>query len=195
LSLPIVSAMLTDVHARMMVRELVNALSVGVDGDVVEFGCNMGTASVFLQKVLLEMGGGRKLWCYDSFKGLPLRGLEDENWFKIGNMASSRKQFEAVFARVGLSLPEVKEGWFKDLSATDLPRRICFAYLDCDLYASMKEAMALVISRLALGGKMLIHDTKAPGVRKAMAECVPDGFFVMEWNNPTIYGFMCLRRM
>jgi O-methyltransferase len=195
LGLPIVSDMMSDEYMQMIVWELENVLADGVKGDVVEFGCNMGTASVFLQKVLLELGGGRKLWCYDSFKGLPPRGPEDRGWFGKSFLAGPREKFDETFSRCGLPLPEVREGWFRYLSGFDLPGSICFAFLDCDLYESMIDAMRLVLPRMSPGGKLLLHDALAPGVQRAVADGMPESVAPTEWMNRKGFGILCARRV
>ena len=42
-----------------------------VCGDVVEFGCYVGTTSVFLARELEAWMSSKQLWLYDSFEGLP----------------------------------------------------------------------------------------------------------------------------
>lgn len=65
-------------------------------GDVVEFGCYVGTTSVFLAKTLEKWGSSKTLWLYDSFEGLPEKSVKDINSlgevFKKGELCASKKQ-------------------------------------------------------------------------------------------------------
>ena len=53
----------------IILRELSRILSSNISGDVVEFGCYVGTTSVYLAEKL--QSSNRTLWLYDSFEGLP----------------------------------------------------------------------------------------------------------------------------
>jgi hypothetical protein len=54
-------------------RELEAVLDAGVPGAVVEFGCYVGTTSLFIRRLLDERdeSGAREFHVYDSFEGLP----------------------------------------------------------------------------------------------------------------------------
>ena len=183
LELPIVSRMVSDIHLRLLVWELENVLNGKLEGDVVEFGCNVGTSSVYMQKVLNLLGGeGRKLWCYDSFKGIPSITEEDKGYFKSGGMAATKDRFIETFDYCRLPLPEIKEGWFSDFKCEDVPPKICFAFLDCDLYKSTKEALSLICPNIVVGGKLVFHDSHVPGIQKVILELVTDDSrFGVEW--------------
>lgn len=60
------------------------------------------------------------------------------------------------------SLVIVKKAWFEDLTTADLPDEIAFAFLDGDLYQSIKISLQLVAPRLAKNGIMVVHDYNNP---------------------------------
>ncbi len=67
----------------------------------------------------------------------------------------------------------VKKAWFDDLAAADLPAEIAFAFLDGDLYSSIKTSLHLVAPRLAPQGIMVVHDynnPELPGSARAVDE-------------------------
>lgn len=148
-----------------------------VDGDFVEFGCYKGDTSLLIAEILL--GTSKKLWLYDSFEGLPEKTVEDYSEigrdFKKGELLASKKELKKRFLRAGLKVPIIKSGWFSDLNRGDIPDKISFAFIDCDLYDSTKAAFKLVEKNIVNEGIILVHDynnVALPGVAK----------FVDGWN-------------
>ena len=78
----------------IILRELEKVLGVGTPGDVVEFGCYVGTTSVPLGKRLVTTN--KKLFVYDSFEGLPDKTREDNSpaglQFIKGELLATKKQ-------------------------------------------------------------------------------------------------------
>ncbi|MBP5674834.1 hypothetical protein J6W91_00705, partial [Candidatus Saccharibacteria bacterium] len=78
------------------------------------------------------------------------------------------------FKRAGLRVPIIKKGFFEKLSPeVDLPGEISFAFLDGDLYQSIKTSLKLVFPKLADDGLVLVHDynnPQLPGSAKAVDE-------------------------
>jgi O-methyltransferase len=149
--------------------------ALGVKGDFVELGCYKGDTSLLLAEVL--MGHEKKLWIYDSFEGLPEKSAFDESVlgrdFKGGELYVTKREVKERFLRAGLPVPIIKKAWFSDLTASDLPEKIAFAFLDGDFYESIKDSLKLVEPKMVEGGILVVHDyTNAalPGVRKAVDE-------------------------
>ena len=149
--------------------------ALGVPGDFVELGCYEGDTSLLLAEVL--KGTDKKLWLYDSFEGLPAKTSEDESAagenFQEGVLAVTKREVKLRFLRANLPVPIIKKAWFADLTAADLPEKIAFAFLDGDLYQSIKESLALVWDKMAGGGVIIVHDydnPELPGVTKAVDE-------------------------
>lgn len=166
---------------------------LGVKGDFVEMGCYKGDTSLLLAEVLREYNRGgaveksvenfeekfeeKRLWIYDSFEGLPEKSLADESAlgvdFKRGELSVTKREVKERFLRAGLPVPVIKKGWFKDLAADDLPVEIALAFLDGDLYDSIRDSLRLVGPKMAEGGVILVHDyanPALPGVAKAVDE-------------------------
>ncbi|MDO4759825.1 MAG: TylF/MycF/NovP-related O-methyltransferase [Candidatus Saccharibacteria bacterium] len=162
-----------DVETSEILKIARGALSV--PGDFVELGCYEGDTSLLLAEVL--KGADKKLWLYDSFEGLPAKTLEDESAagenFQEGVLAVTKREVKLRFLRANLPVPIIKKAWFSDLTADDLPEKIAFAFLDGDLYQSIKESLALVWDKMADGGVIIVHDydnPELPGVTKAVDE-------------------------
>ena len=176
---PLISNQVTTAELQVILRELIRTLQQGVTGDVVEFGCYIGTSSLFIRRVLddLQESGAREFHVYDSFEGLPDKAAADRNAagidFKAGELLVSKKQFLREFQRARLQAPVVHKGWFDQLPASAIPEKIAFAFLDGDFYDSITASLGLVWPRIQDGGAVLIHDYKRetlPGVERAIGD-------------------------
>ena len=153
---------------------------LGVEGDFVELGCYRGDTSLMLAELLVENSvenSSRRLWIYDSFEGLPEKGAEDESVlgvnFKKGELLVSKREVKERFLRANLPVPVIKKAWFNELTGVDLPEWIAFAFLDGDLYDSIKSSLRLVEPRINEGGVIMVHDYNnpaLPGVKRAVDE-------------------------
>lgn len=152
--------------------------SLGVSGDVVEFGCYQGDTSILFQQLLQKSAPRKKLWLYDSFAGLPEKSQEDSSaagdQFKKGELFVTKKAVVIKFKKTGLKVPIIKKAFFEDLNPhTDLPKEIAFAFLDGDLYRSIKVSLNLVLPRLSPNGIIVVHDynnPELPGSARAVDE-------------------------
>ncbi|HLZ14885.1 MAG TPA: TylF/MycF/NovP-related O-methyltransferase [Candidatus Saccharimonadales bacterium] len=155
-------------------RELARILRHNVPGDVVEFGCYVGTTSLFIRRLL---GSQKVLHVYDSFAGLPPKSSQDASAagadFTAGKLSVNKKELLQQFRAANLAPPVIHKGWFEDLTPADVPDRIAFAFLDGDFYHSILTSLKLVWPRLQPGGAVLIDDYKRPelpGVERAVAD-------------------------
>lgn len=144
-----------------------------IAGDFVEFGCYRGDTSVLLQKLLVGKtqkppAFSRKLFLYDSFAGLPEKSPEDASsagdGFKAGELFVSKREVIEKFKRKNLPIPVVKKAFFEELVPADVPEKIAFAFLDGDLYSSIKTSLALVVPRLADSAIIIVHDYNNPSL-------------------------------
>lgn len=153
---------------------------LSVEGDFVELGCYRGDTSLLLAELLVEKSVEKpvkKLWIYDSFEGLPEKSEEDESEvgkdFQQGELAVTKREVKARFLRAGLPVPIIKKAWFNELIKVDLPEKIAFAFLDGDLYGSIRDSLRLVEGKMSNGGVIMVHDydnPALPGVVKAVDE-------------------------
>ncbi|MBR5389088.1 class I SAM-dependent methyltransferase [Candidatus Saccharibacteria bacterium] len=152
--------------------------SISTSGDFVELGCYKGETSLLLAKLLKSHNSDKKLWLYDSFAGLPEKTKEDYSaagiQFKAGELFVSKREVIEKFKRAGLRVPIIKKAFFEDLnSENDLPGLISFAFLDGDLYASIKTSLHLVTPKLDKQGIIIVHDynnPELPGSSRAVDE-------------------------
>lgn len=154
---------------------------LALPGDFVELGCYEGDTSLLLAELLRGANSGRedakRLWIYDSFEGLPAKTEADFSVageaFQAGVLAVSKREVKLRFLRAGLPVPVITKGWFSDLTDNDLPPKIAFAFLDGDLYESIRDSLKLVENKMVDGGIIIVHDynnSELPGVTKAVDE-------------------------
>lgn len=156
---------------------------LNLPGDFVEFGCYRGNTSVLLGQLIQKSSSPKFLWLYDSFAGLPRKTVEDNSGvganFQAGELFISKRAVIEKLKKHGLKIANsnnlspiqpktsaviVKKAWFDDLTNQDLPAKIAFAFLDGDLYSSIKVSLQLVTPLLAPQGIMLVHDYNNPAL-------------------------------
>lgn len=129
----------------------------------------------------------KHLWIYDSFAGLPAKTVEDSSGaganFKEGELLVTKREVVEKLRKHGLrtsSHPDstqpnviIKKAWFDQLQDADLPQDIAYAFLDGDLYSSIKTSLQLVVPRLSQQGIIIVHDynnPELPGSARAVDE-------------------------
>lgn len=149
---------------------------------------NLGKTHQNLSKTLCK-----NLWIYDSFAGLPEKTTEDNSGagqnFQKGELFVSKHEVIEKLRKHGLKTANhlntetnpsptvstviVKKAWFDDLEEQDLPAEIAFAFLDGDLYSSIKTSLRLILPRLSERGIIIVHDynnPELPGSARAVDE-------------------------
>ena len=179
-------------ETEILLQELTKTLNHNVPGDVVEFGCYKADTSVLYQKLLESMGHGgalqpenqaaqasqKTLWLYDSFEGLQAKTREDNSAagdaFQAGELLVTKREVIEKFKKMGLRLPKIKKAFFDDLDIIyDIPEKISYAFLDGDLYQSIKTSLRLVTDKMSQGGVIIVHDynnPELPGSARAVDE-------------------------
>ena len=171
----LLSDQVNEREVAVILRELTAVLTNGIEGDVVEFGCYVGTTSVFLADTLKSTT--KRLYLYDSFEGLPPKTSEDESpagmQFKTGELFATKKTLVKNLKQANVPMPMITKGWFSDLQSTDVPSKIAFAFLDGDYYHSVKDPLMLIWNYLAPGATIIVDDyanEALPGAAKAVDE-------------------------
>jgi O-methyltransferase len=161
----------------VIIRELKRVIAKNISGDVVEFGCYLGTTSVFLARELMSVKDGRELYAYDSFEGLPEKSRQDISplgeQFKPGELLAPKKQFIKNMLQAGVTMPHIKKAWFSNLRPEDLPEKVAFAFLDGDYYSSIVDSLKLLEGHLIATATIVIDDYSnpaLPGAKKAVDE-------------------------
>lgn len=176
---PIISDQISREGIGVVYRELETILAQGVAGAIVEFGCYIGTTSLFIRRLLDATNGSaaHPFHVYDSFEGLPAKGHYDNNAasvdFEAGKLYASKKELLQQFKNANLQPPIIHKGWFNELPAWEVPQQIAFAFLDGDFYESIISSLRVVYPCMNDNGRILIDDYKRetlPGVERAIRD-------------------------
>ncbi len=94
---PIISDQVDIKELSALLRELEKTLRCGATGNIVEFGCYVGTTSLFIRRLLDAYDFTGEFHVYDSFAGLPEKTQKDNSaagdQFKAGELLAPRKTF------------------------------------------------------------------------------------------------------
>ena len=142
---------------------------LGLEGDICEFGVAQGMTSALIANEIMMTN--KKLWLFDTFKGLPKPTDKDELINDIFNLGSMDK-YEGTMAcseilvrgelksvRFPDTRVEIVSGLVEDATkAGRLPKKVCFAYIDFDFYQPILETLQYLDGVLAIGGVLIIDD-------------------------------------
>ena len=88
----IISGMMSYWQIVGILRSLQKVFEQGIEGDIVELGCNIGTTTMYIQKLLDVYKSDKKIHVYDSWEGIPeLNQYEKTNALDHPEM---RRQFQ-----------------------------------------------------------------------------------------------------
>ena len=174
---PIISDQVGFKELRVLLRELEKILRSGMAGNVVEFGCYVGTTSLFIRRLLDAYDLAGEFHVYDSFAGLPEKTPQDNSaageQFQAGELLAPRKTFVQNFKKAGLQLPVIHKGWFADFTAADVPENIMFAFFDGDFYGSIADSFRVCSGKFQEKATIVVDDyanEALPGAARAVDE-------------------------
>ena len=151
-----------------------------IKGDVLELGCNTGTTSIFIRKLLDAYKSRKVFYVYDSFEGLPEKTEHDGERFKRRDVAIGPEHLVNSFRGLNLRIPVINIGWFAEIPDEQYPKKICFAFLDGDFYSSIIDSLNKIYRKLTPGAIVCVHDYTPgnskwlPGVEKACVDFLKD---------------------
>ena len=142
---PIISDQVDIKELGALLRELEKTLRRGATGNIVEFGCYVGTTSLFIRRLLDAYDFTGEFHVYDSFAGLPEKTQKDNS--------AAGDQFKAG-----------------ELLA---PENIMFAFFDGDFYESIVDSFRVCESKFNEDAIIIVDDyanEALPGAAKATDE-------------------------
>jgi O-methyltransferase len=147
--------------------------TLGLPGDVAEFGVHRGHTAIALDRSLTEAGSEKKLHLFDSYAGMPEIEHPLDGAWKKGDLAFPVEEVRRLFQ----SSPRVNivPGYFSDTFPTAPDLRFSFCHVDADLYTSVKECIEYILPRLSVGGVIVFDDygfRVTPGAKSAIEECL-----------------------
>lgn len=174
---PIISDQVDTKELRVLLRELEKVLRGGAAGNIVEFGCYVGTTSLFIRRLLDAYRFAGEFHAYDSFAGLPEKTQADASaageQFKAGELLAPRKTFIQNFKKADLKLPIIHKDWFADVSPDDVPEDISFAFFDGDFYESIADSFRVCVGKFHEKATIIVDDyanEALPGAARAVDE-------------------------
>jgi len=180
----IISSMMTKHQMFGVIYYLDKILNTNLEGDIVELGCNIGTTSLYIRTIMDIYNSKKEFHVYDSWEGLPEKLPEDTDmtnkyniYFQKGSCTTSKYKFINVFKTIGLTMPTIHSGWFKEISDHKYPEKICFAFLDGDFYSSITDSLNKIYHKMVKGGIIIIDDCGngfLPGCKKAVEDFLED---------------------
>jgi len=156
--------------------------SVGVPGDVVEFGCWKGSNLMFLAKMLtlLEPNSPKRIIGFDNFSGLPSPTSTDGD-FATSQIGRYRGDYEILMQAIDLFELKSRVELVVGDALKTIPKYrddhhnsvFSFCYLDFDLYEPTKKALELIDESISVGGVIVFDEALSsewPGETLAMKE-------------------------
>jgi len=151
---------------------IVDAVSRGVPGDLIEAGVWRGGATIFMRGVLKALGvTGRRVWVADSFEGLP---EPDAEKYPLEASTHRGPVMTRAFNHFAASLEEVQQnfrayellddqvmflkGWFKDTLPKASVEQLAVLRVDGDYYESTMDAFTHLYPKLSIGGYAICDD-------------------------------------
>jgi hypothetical protein len=166
---------------------LVNHLhnSLNLPGDVCEFGVAQGRTSALIANEIRS--SSKKLWLFDSFQGLPKPSEKDiltDDVFELGSMGAYEgtmsfpiRVLKEALAEVDLAEDRIRivPGFIEaTLKSSEVPDRVCFAYVDLDFYEPILTTLRFLHEVIVPEGFIVIDDY---GWFSAGAKLAVDEFF------------------
>lgn len=145
---PSATGAMTNVEQRINMFHLISqALTFGVEGDLVELGTFYGSSAALMQMVVEQFDASRRLHVYDNF---PEGSAED---------------LKQAFAQLRLRIPVMHSGDLEKTVPAELPDSVCFAHVDLGPgpshgahERSIRHAAESIYPRLSRGGVCLFAD-------------------------------------
>jgi len=187
LRLAVLILQLIPKYTKVSVKRLINLYRLAqkvnrlrLPGDIVECGVwNGGSAAIMAVADRDDTTSGkvRKLWLFDSFRGLPPPSNKDgkqarETYFQ-GWCQGEPEKVKQIFRRFRLSLQPVNTvaGWFDETLPTADLQTIALLHVDADWYASVKIVLETLYDKVVEGGFIVLDDYwRWPGCREAVTD-------------------------
>ena len=144
-------------------------------GDFAECGVYRGGTALLLARVLTK-AASKRLYLFDSFKGLPRMDRERDPWFSEGQYCSeSVEAVEALLADFR-NMVDIRAGWIPETFQGLETGRYAFVHSDVDLYQSTLDCCKYFYPRLSSGG-VLLFDEYAFAPSRGEKDAVDEFFY------------------
>lgn len=208
------SGHLQDAYNRI-IDGLIYTFSMGVSGDIAEFGTWTGRSSLVIAETVAMLSkklgghlgtGRRRIFYFDSFQGLPEITAEEDfksvhveqGVWKKGSMTflNAEGLRKSISGCIDDSAFEIVPGYFKD-TLPDIVGTTKFGFIHCDvdLYSSTMDALAPLFEHQAINpGCIILFDDwncskadPAVGQRKAWSDLCKQ--FHIQFSDEGAYSY------
>ena len=145
-------------------------------GDFAECGVYKGGTALLLARVLGNEAN-KRLYLFDSFRGLPKVDREKDPWFSEGQYCAESVEAVEELLRDFLSKIDIRCGWIPETFRGLEENHYAFVHLDVDLYQSTLDCCRYFYPRLSAGGVLLFDEyafAPARGEKDAVDEFFAD---------------------
>ena len=143
--------------------------TINLEGDICEFGIAQGATSALICNEILTTE--KSIWLFDSFEGLPAPTEKDLLLDDISNFGSMEKYAGSMAVPVTSVLNKLKNinfpknrlnivaGFIENTILQNyLPNKVSFAYVDFDIYETIKIDLNFLDKVLVENGVIIIDD-------------------------------------
>lgn len=124
-------------------------------GNIAEFGVHKGGSALFMAALAKEYLPGVKVYCFDSFEGMPESSGNDLH--KKGDFNDPENLLIDAAKFHGLDNIVVVKGFFKD-TMDQVPDNLILAHFDGDLYQSVVDCYEGAVGHMKPHGYMVFDD-------------------------------------
>jgi len=132
-----------------------------LDGALMEVGVWKGGTSGLIAYKAKEMGIEEKVYMCDTFEGV-VKATEKDSVFKGGEHSDASQEEVEFLLEKKLKLDnwKVLKGIFPDETAGQIPTetKFRFCHIDVDVYASAKDIIEWIWTKLVVGGIIIVDD-------------------------------------
>ncbi len=144
-------------------QDLADLCAAAPDGCIVELGVYKGGSAWALS----EVARGRRLHLFDTFEGIPQADEIDK--LKIGDFGDvEMEEIIQWFPTAALHIGMFPDTFWKSQSLFTWD--IAFLHIDCDQYATCKNAIEILWPKVVPNGIMAFDDWPLPGIQKAVID-------------------------
>jgi hypothetical protein len=169
--------------------------SLKLEGDVCEFGVANGATSALIAYEIKNTD--KYIWLFDSFKGLPAPSKKDiliNDIYGLGSIEAYEGRMACPIYSVSAKLEAIEfpqsrakiiPGFIDEtIKGYNLPKKVCFAYVDFDFYEPTRTALNFLDTVLTIKGFIMVDDY---GFFSAGAKDAVDEFVDAKMGNYQIY--------
>ena len=167
---------------RLKRLRLYSNLTNCLDGSIIEVGVYRGGSALCLARNKIKT---KKLFCFDTFEGMPKTNPEYDNYHKEKNFNNTDFNFvkeilekhENTFVYKGV-FPEFNSEFVVD-------EKFSLAHIDVDIYQSYIDCLNFIYPRMVVGGIIIFDDYNEKtclGAKKAVDEFLADKKESLIWK-------------